>query len=330
MSGVLLIVQTSQHFEELGGNPKKGFLVGGVSSGANFATVISHLYRDDKLSPPLTGVYLAAPPIVSANSVPRKYKSVWLSREQNKNATLLNVESIRMFDGKSPSSPALIIFLCIILAGLYDPDWESPLFCPLLFESHKNLPPTYFQVCGMDPFRDDGFIYERVLREDNGIKTKIDVYPGLPHAFWTFFTRAGFTKKLYEDSVKGLAWLLEQSVTYDTAEGTQIIGSPKPSRTATETAEAESVVDKLQVASVTKGKTATREQKEEGTMATSSSAANYANSEGGIFSRALYRCPEIMELMRLIVKKNPGDLSLKVKSFVDSLKEEEAWKRQNT
>jgi hypothetical protein len=37
-----------------------------------------------------------------------------------------------------------------------------------------------------------------------------------------------------------------------------------------------------------------------------------------------------MELMRLIVKRNPGDLSLKVKSFVDNLKEEEAWKRQNT
>jgi 16S rRNA G527 N7-methylase RsmG len=86
----------------------------------------------------------------------------------------------------------------------------------------------------------------------------------------------------------------------------------------------------LQVTSVIKGNTATREQKEEGTTAASSSAANYADSEGGIFSRALYRCPEIMELMRLIVKKNPGDLSLKVKSFVDSLKEEEAWKRQNT
>jgi hypothetical protein len=182
----------------------------------------------------------------------------------------------------------------------------------------------------MDPFRDDGFIYERVLREDNGIKTKIDVYPGLSHTFWTFFTKAGFTKKLYEDSVKGLAWLLEQSVANDIVERAQRIGSPKPSRTATETAEAESVVDKLQVTSVINGNTAAREQKKEGTTASSSSTANYVESEGGIFNRALFRCPEIMDLMRLIVKKNPGDLSLKVKSFVDSLKEEEAWKRQNT
>jgi hypothetical protein len=30
-----------------------------------------------------------------------------------------------------------------------------------------------------------------------------------------------------------------------------------------------------------------------------------------------------MELMRFIVKKNPGELSVKVKRFVDSLKEDE-------
>ncbi len=81
----------------------------------------------------------------------------------------------------------------------------------MLFESHQNLPPTYFQICGTDPLRDEAFIYEEILREENGVKTKVDIYPGLPHGFWSYFPEAGFSKKLQEDCVGGMKWLLEQS-----------------------------------------------------------------------------------------------------------------------
>jgi hypothetical protein len=97
----LLTLQTAAHFEELGGNPKKGFLVGGISAGGNFGTVVSHLYRDDELSPPLTGVYLSIPACMGPDVVPAKYKNVYLSREQNKNAPILNAESMGLFDSKS-------------------------------------------------------------------------------------------------------------------------------------------------------------------------------------------------------------------------------------
>jgi acetyl esterase/lipase len=63
----------------------------------------------------------------------------------------------------------------------------------------------------MDPLRDEGLIYERILREDNGVKTKLDIYPGLPHGFWPVWPDADFSKGLQRDSVKGMAWLLEQS-----------------------------------------------------------------------------------------------------------------------
>jgi acetyl esterase/lipase len=100
----------------------------------------------------------------------------------------------------------------ILNAEAYSSDPFSPLRSPILFPTgHKNLPPTYFQICGMDPLRDEGLIYERVLREECGVKTLLHLYPGLPHAFWSRYSDAKFTKDLIEDSKKGMQWLLEQS-----------------------------------------------------------------------------------------------------------------------
>ena len=93
----------------------------------------------------------------------------------------------------------------------YNADLLSPLRSPVLFESHKELPPTYFQICGLDPLRDEAFIYEKILREENGVKTRVDIYPGLPHSFWSHFPKAQFTRGFREDSVKGMSWLLQQS-----------------------------------------------------------------------------------------------------------------------
>jgi len=78
----------------------KGFIVGGISAGGNFGSIVSHLYRDERLSPPLTGSYLSIPACMTAELVPEKYKHVYLSREQNMNAPILNKNSMRLFDRK--------------------------------------------------------------------------------------------------------------------------------------------------------------------------------------------------------------------------------------
>jgi acetyl esterase/lipase len=46
---------------------------------------------------------------------------------------------------------------------------------PVLASSHANLPPTFFQICGLDPIRDDAFLYDRLLREA-GCKTFVKMY----------------------------------------------------------------------------------------------------------------------------------------------------------
>lgn len=63
----------------------------------------------------------------------------------------------------------------------------------------------------MDALRDEALIYEQVLREDNDVETKLDVYPGMPHIFWTSFPMLTQSKKAGDDLVAGILWLLRMA-----------------------------------------------------------------------------------------------------------------------
>ncbi|EXJ88096.1 hypothetical protein A1O1_05024 [Capronia coronata CBS 617.96] len=176
-----------------GADPAVGFVVGGTSAGGNITAVLAHVARDEKLSPPLTGQYLAIPTVVTPNKLPEKYRPYHLSYEQNKDAPILSLAAMDMFMKRG-----------------YQPDeddgvWFSPFNHP---NGHKDLPPAFFQIDGMDPLRDEGLIYERVLREENGIKTKLNVYPGLPHGHWGFFPFLKSSQKFRKEQVEGMGWLL--------------------------------------------------------------------------------------------------------------------------
>jgi acetyl esterase/lipase len=96
--------KTAANMEEIGGNPTKGFVCSGVSAGANFAAVVSHLYRDEKITPPLTGLYLSTPVTLWIGVVPEKYKSRYLSQEQNRDAPILNRDVSELFQSTYPFS----------------------------------------------------------------------------------------------------------------------------------------------------------------------------------------------------------------------------------
>lgn len=125
--------QTSENCQTLGINPAKGFIVGGISAGANLAIVVTHLYRDDKRAPPLTGQYLSIPPTCVPQALPEKYKQFYLSRQQNKDAPILNSSSITMFEGVE--FPHCCASVC--LSRLQDttsqtstPHFDLPFFSP--------------------------------------------------------------------------------------------------------------------------------------------------------------------------------------------------------
>lgn len=61
----------------------------------------------------------------------------------------------------------------------------------------------------MDPLRDEAIMYEKALRA-SGVPTQVQLYPGLPHSFWSFYPDAEFSKQQVRDSIVGLKWLLEK------------------------------------------------------------------------------------------------------------------------
>ncbi|KAK3063710.1 hypothetical protein LTS18_013388 [Coniosporium uncinatum] len=157
--------------EKYGATPSAGFVVGGYSAGGAIAAVLAQRAKDEKLSPPLTGQLLSVP-VIFHDTVPEEYREFFFSREQNADAP------------------------------------GSPLWSPVNATSgQEGLPPAYLQACGMDPLRDDALIYEKMLNTA-GVKTKLDLYPGVPHGFWMLHPMLASAKKAKKDDVNGIGWLL--------------------------------------------------------------------------------------------------------------------------
>lgn len=89
----------------LAANPKLGFIVGGASAGGNLTAVMTHLARDEGLSPPLTGQYLCCPALLHDGNVPEKFKPEYLSRTQNDQDPVLKVGTIDLVLGELLYAP---------------------------------------------------------------------------------------------------------------------------------------------------------------------------------------------------------------------------------
>jgi acetyl esterase/lipase len=184
----------SEKAKSWGADPTKGFVIGGTSAGGNITAVLAHLARDEKLSPPLTGQSLAIPAVLPEAKVPEKYKPYFLSYEQNKDAPILPVAAIDMFmKGYQPDNDDGVLYAV----------FNHP-------KGHKDLPPAFFQVDGLDPLRDEALIFEKVLREEYNVKTKLNVYPGVPHGHWGFLPFLKSSEKFRKEQVEGMGWLLGQ------------------------------------------------------------------------------------------------------------------------
>lgn len=188
-------------------DPAQGFIVGGISAGGNVANVITHLARDQGLQHPITGNWLSVPAVRLApkdeHKLPQKYRERLLSEDQ---AEYIN-------------SPTLPSGMRGLIERSCKRDKNSHLSSPMCWPEqsgtdggqfgHKGMPRTYSQVCGADTGRDGLLIYDDMLKSE-GIQTRLDVYPGLPHAFWHTFKRIREAKKWEQDTMEGFGWLLRR------------------------------------------------------------------------------------------------------------------------
>ncbi|KAK3722235.1 hypothetical protein LTR37_002668 [Vermiconidia calcicola] len=185
----------AEHASEVGADPSKGFVVGGISAGGNLSSVITNASIEEKFANPITGQWLCVPSLMDENSVPEKYKPYFLSMEHNVDAPVLPSSALHE------------------LKKHIESDDDSPLRHPVLNKAVplSKLPPTYLQADGLDPIRDDALIYEEMLKEA-GVKTKIDFYPGCPHAHFAFMPGIEVSNKATADIMVGMGWLLGRSV----------------------------------------------------------------------------------------------------------------------
>ncbi|THY18855.1 lipase/esterase [Aureobasidium pullulans] len=188
----------AKNSKELEADPSKSFVLGGISAGGNLvACVAQKTLHDKSLAHPLTGLWLCVPWIFPLENdlVPAKYKDIYLSRDRMVAVPGLDRDSLTAIE------------------DYLSPDACSPLYSPFNSKNpHVGMPQTYVQVCGLDPLRDDGVVYEKVLQE-NGVTTKIDVWPGVPHAHFAFFPFLATSKKAMVDVELAFGWLLGADLT---------------------------------------------------------------------------------------------------------------------
>lgn len=91
-------------------------------------------------------------------------------------------------------------------------DIDSPLWNVMNWSSGlSGHPRAYFQVCGLDTARDDVLVFERALRREHGVMTRVDMYSGLPHIFWMLYPAHPKSSQYLQDTLRGIGWLLNRN-----------------------------------------------------------------------------------------------------------------------
>jgi len=206
--------------EQLNASPATGFLVGGISSGANFAGVIAYIIWDAGLTPPITGLFISIPVCVMPQDyhlLPHEQTDQLLSLAQNAENPMLTRKSLTDIQGQQlcclKDTIALILLILLIRRNacveLYGSPPADPRVSFLLNETHSNLPSrAYFQICGGDVLRDEAFLWQKLLRKHSGTISKTHLYSGMPHGFWGFLQMKA-SQEWLEDLVEGIRSLCD-------------------------------------------------------------------------------------------------------------------------
>ena len=151
------------------GGDSGGLVVVGDSAGGNLAAVTSLVLRGSEL---VRAQVLLYPCLSPARDSP------FASYTENA-------------DGPLMTRAEMLWFWEHYLGPNGDP--ADPRAAPLAAPDHAGLPPTTVVVCELDPLRDEGLEYARVL-DEAGVTVRSVTVPGAAHGFWwmdAVMTQAG-------------------------------------------------------------------------------------------------------------------------------------------
>ncbi|KAI0160857.1 alpha/beta-hydrolase [Hypoxylon sp. FL1284] len=164
------------HTESLGVDPSR-LMVGGLSAGANLtaSVVQSELRRARETGSPcrVKGQILGIPNLVQSKAFP------WHLFADKEKVSIVQCADAAVI-------PKHRIKLFTELLG-NDVDHADQTWSPALAEEDdlRGMPPTAFLISGWDPLRDESLWYAGKLK-NAGVRTKVHIFPGLPHAFSSF------------------------------------------------------------------------------------------------------------------------------------------------
>lgn len=121
----------STHASDLNADLSSGFIVGGVSAGANMAACSIQKYVTEDKTPKVSGMWMCIPSVLSDLSVPEHEKHLYLSREQCATGVGLDADAIER------------------ITKAYNADYYSEMQSPFNAKvPHKGMPRTFLQVAG--------------------------------------------------------------------------------------------------------------------------------------------------------------------------------------
>ncbi|KAL6892014.1 alpha/beta-hydrolase [Trichoderma evansii] len=160
-----------QNASTYGGDIQKGLYIGGATAGAHLAAATAIRARDRHPSIKLDGQCLIVPTVLvysGPQSVPAEYAAKVVSHEENAEAPVFGEKDWQKY---------------LSLLNVHESERKIGENFPA-WADVKGLPRTYLAMDGPDPIRDEGYLYEAMLRKA-GVQTRTDHYE-LPNWFVQF------------------------------------------------------------------------------------------------------------------------------------------------
>ncbi|KAF7551082.1 hypothetical protein G7046_g7814 [Stylonectria norvegica] len=184
--------------DEIGGDGQR-LVIGGISAGAHIAASLvlkKHLDKNNSL-PRIVGQVLMIPCVANLYCYGpqlKKLKDSVSSYRENEHAPTLPLTTAKMFTD---------------LLKVKDPKDTDTMLNPgnATPSQVEGLPPTTFGIAGLDPLRDEGLLFAKMLAEA-GVATNVNLFKGVPHGFRRFGDRLSASARWDMVMEDGIRWAL--------------------------------------------------------------------------------------------------------------------------